>query len=289
MSLFTSKTILITGGTGSLGHALLKPLSKCGPDKIIIYSRDEFKQKTMAEEFSGNRHIAPRLRFMLGDVRDLARLNQVFACGVDCVVHAAALKQIPAIEYNPTEGVKTNVNGTMNVIDACVSNNVRKAVLISTDKACQPINLYGATKLTAEKLLLAANSYNKTRFSFVRYGNVLNSRGSVIELFLKLKAQGIHEFPITDGDMTRFWITLEEAAQLVLNALKSNSEKIIPRLPSMGMVDVGRAIDPDCTFKVIGVRPGEKIHEMLEEGYSSDTNDVWLTPEEFRKKLNISS
>lgn len=281
--MLSDKTILITGGTGSLGNALVKLIAqKFSPRKVIIFSRDEFKQHMMNQQYD-----FPWLRFFLGNVRDAKRVKDVMA-DVDYVVHAAALKQIPAIEYNPTEGVKTNVHGTINVIEACVANDVKKAVLISTDKAVHPVNLYGATKLTAEKLFLAANAYNKTTFSFVRYGNVLNSRGSVIELFMKLKAHGVREFPITDVDMTRFWITLNEAAELVIRALKSSATKIIPRLPSMKMVDVGRAIDPSCTFKVIGVRPGEKIHEMLDENYSSGTNDVWLSAEQFRNKLNIS-
>lgn len=281
--MLNDKVLLLTGGTGSLGHALVKLIAqKFIPRKVIIFSRDELKQHMMNQQYD-----YPWLRYFLGNVRDAKRLKDVMA-DVDYVIHAAALKQIPAIEYNPTEGVNTNVQGTINVIEACVANDVKKAVLISTDKACQPINLYGATKLCAEKLFVAANAFNKTRFSFVRYGNVLNSRGSVIELFMKLKAHGVREFPITDVDMTRFWITLNEAAELVIRALKSSATKIIPRLPSMKMTDVARAIDPECTFKVIGRRPGEKIHEMLDENYSSGTNDVWLTAEEFQKKLNIS-
>ena len=281
--MLNEKTILITGGTGSLGHALIELIAKkFTPHKVIIFSRDELKQHQMNQQYD-----YPWLRFFLGNVRDGKRVSDVIA-GVDYVVHAAALKQIPAIEYNPTEGVKTNVQGTMNVIEACVANDVKKAILISTDKAVHPVNLYGATKLCAEKLFVAANAYNKTRFSFVRYGNVLNSRGSVIELFLKLKAQGVREFPVTDLDMSRFWLTLEEAAGLVLRGLKSNLTKIIPRLPSMMMRDVAKAIDPHCVIKVTGVRPGEKIDEMLDEGYSSGTNDFWLTTKELRNKLNIS-
>ncbi|KKM22425.1 hypothetical protein LCGC14_1625470 [marine sediment metagenome] len=281
--MLNDKTVFLTGGTGSLGHALVELIAKkFTPRKVIIFSRDELKQHEMNQQYD-----FPWLRYFLGNVRDAKRVSDVMT-GVDYVVHAAALKQIPSIEYNPTEGVKTNVTGTMNVIDACVANGVKKAVLISTDKAVHPVNLYGATKLTAEKLFLAANNFNKTRFSFVRYGNVLNSRGSVIEFFVKLKEQGVKEFPITDMIMTRFWITLEDAAELVLRALKSSEQKIIPRLPSMGMADVARAIDPGCTFKVIGVRPGEKLHEALDEGYSSDKNDVWLSAEELREKLGIS-
>jgi len=203
--------ILITGGTGSLGHALVKKIcTDYKPKKLIIFSRDEYKQHKMNDKYDYG-----CLRYFLGDVRDLARLKSV--CGkVDYLIHAAALKQIPAIEYNPTEAIRTNVDGTTNVIEACIACNVKKAVLISTDKAVEPVNLYGATKLCAEKMFLAANSFNKTKFKVVRYGNVINSRGSVIERFLKLKEQGIKEFPITDKRMTRFWITLEDAADLVI-------------------------------------------------------------------------
>jgi UDP-N-acetylglucosamine 4,6-dehydratase len=225
------------------------------------------------------------LRYFLGDIRDLRRLKQVCK-GVDVVIHAAALKQIDMLEYNPTEAIKTNVDGTANVIETCIEDEVKKAVLISTDKAVNPINLYGATKLCAEKIWLAANSFNKTHFSFVRYGNVINSRGSVIETFLKLKSQGVKEFPITDRRMTRFWLTLDEAVDLIYQAIEGyNGEMYVPKIPSMKITDVARAIEPDCTFKEIGIRKGEKLNELLAEGYSSDKNDLWMTPEELREKL----
>jgi len=280
--MLNNKKILITGGTGSLGNALVgKICTDYKPEKLIIFSRDEYKQKLMAEKFD----YYPCLRFFLGDVRNVTRLKEVCR-DVDIVIHTAALKQIPTLEYNPTEAIKTNVDGTVNVVEACIACDVDRAVLISTDKAVNPINLYGATKLCAEKVFLAANSFNKTKFSVVRYGNVLNSRGSVIEHFLKLKEQGAKEFPITDKNMTRFWITLEDAASLVLTSL-SNGELTIPKLPSMKMVDIAKAIDPNCELKVTGIRPGEKLHECLKEGYTSDGNDWWLTPEELRRKIGI--
>jgi UDP-N-acetylglucosamine 4,6-dehydratase len=274
-------SILVTGGSGSLGHALVENICKeYTPKKVIIFSRDEFKQHQMQKQYDFG-----CLRYFLGDVRDLRRLKQVCK-GVDVVIHAAALKQIDTLEYNPVEAIKTNVDGTTNVIEACVADEVKKAVLISTDKAVNPVNLYGATKLCAEKIWLAANSFNKTYFSFVRYGNVINSRGSVIETFLKLKAQGIKEFPITDKNMTRFWITLDEAVDLVFQAIEGyNGEMYIPKIPSMKITDVARAIEPDCTFREIGIRKGEKMHESLMDGYSSDTNEIWMTLEELRGKL----
>ena len=294
----TGSKILITGGTGSLGKELVKRFIDYEPEKIIVFSRDEFKQSEMAKDFT-----EPNIRFFLGDVRDRDRLNQALS-GVDYVVHAAALKQVPALEYNPEEAVKTNVNGSMNVIDACIYNKVKKCILISTDKAVNPINLYGATKLCAEKLFIAANAYNKTSFSCVRYGNVIGSRGSVIPLFQKLKEQGAKKLPVTSPDMTRFWITLDEAVDLVMIALmKTDMGKIIvPRAPAMSMADLARAIIPDCEIEVIGVRAGEKIHESLisedsdnvvmvgndsiykTEPYTSDIAPM-LTREEFLEKL----
>jgi len=251
------KTVLVTGGTGSLGKKLIKRILESKPEKVIVFSRDEFKQSEMAKDF-------PEPRYFLGDVRDEQRLMQVM-CGVDYVVHAAALKQVPALEYNPEEAIKTNVQGSMNVISACNANGVEKCVFVSTDKAVNPVNLYGATKLCAEKLFLAANAYNKTEFVVTRYGNVIGSRGSVIPLFYKLRKQGIKKVPITSPDMTRFWITLEEAVNLVMLGL--NTAKggwiLVPRAPAMKITDVARAIIPDCEFEVIGVRPGEKIHESL--------------------------
>lgn len=294
------KRILVTGGTGSLGNKIVETFCVgYQPHKLIIFSRDEFKQSLMQKKYDYE-----CLRYFIGDVRDRRRLKQVCA-NVDIVIHAAALKQVPAIEYNPAEAIRTNIDGTMNVIEACIENDVKKAVFISSDKACSPINLYGATKFSGEKLWLAANSYNRTLFSVVRYGNVIDSRGSVVEHFLKLKEQGITEFPITDKRMTRFWITKRQAVELVINTLGMNHSgyPCIPHIPSMKITDLARAIEPECTFKEIGIRPGEKIHEMLagenEEvhyglgwtghqrngAYTSDTNTVWLTSEEFQKLL----
>jgi len=276
--------ICITGGTGSLGNALVPVLAAVKPKKIIIVSRDENKQHHMAAKFSG----IDCLRFILGDVRDTDRIKQVFS-GVDVVIHAAALKHIPKVEYNPTEAIKTNVIGTMNVVEACLASSVKKAVLISTDKAVAPVNLYGSTKLSGEKLFLAANAYNETIFSVVRYGNVLASRGSVIETFIKLKDEGVTEFPITDERMTRFWITLEEACNLVLTAIESDKPQVhIPDIPSMKITDVARTISPNCTFKITGIRPGEKLHESLSDGYDSNTNEWWMTKEELRRKLCLN-
>lgn len=282
------KKILITGGSGSLGHAVVEELPKrFKPEKVIIYSRDECKQFHMARQYA---HL-PWLRFLIGDVRDSERL--AWACrGVDYVIHAAAMKQIPLCEYNPLEAVKTNVNGSANLIQACLDNSVRRAVLVSTDKAYNPVNLYGATKMTAERLFIAANAYNKTQFRIIRYGNVLGSRGSVVETFLKLKEEQIHEFPITHPEMTRFWFMLPQAAQAVLTILTApdGSPPIyIPKLPSMRITDLAKAIDPDCTFRIIGRRPGEKLHESLCAGYSSDANDCFLTQEDLQKMLGIKS
>ena len=298
----TNGIFLITGGTGSLGKEFVKFISQnFTPRKIIIYSRDEYKQGIMAEEFA---HI-PSIRFLIGDVRDERRLKQAFE-NVDYVIHAAALKQIPTIEYNPTEAIRTNIDGTVNVIEACLANKVKRAILISTDKACEPINLYGATKLAAEKLFLTANVYCRTRFAAVRYGNVLASRGSIIETFLELKKKNIKVFPITCLTMTRFWITLEQAVKLCWFALNAEENKIfVPRLPSMRIADIAKAIEPSCEFDIIGIRPGEKIHEKMigqennnisfvdidlaayltpiPTNYSSDTNNLWLSALELRK------
>jgi len=272
--------ILITGGTGSLGNALI---SKLKANKIIIYSRDEYKQYLMAQKFINN----PNIQFLIGDVRDLDRLKQAMV-GVEVVVHTAALKHIAIGERNPTEVIKTNIDGTKNVVDACIACNVKRAVFISSDKAVAPINLYGTTKLIGEKLWLEANFYHKTLFNVVRYGNVLNSRGSVVELFMKLKKNGIKEFPITDLNMTRFWISLDEASDLVVKALTEGEKKIyIPDLPSMKITDLARAIDPDCIFREIGIRPGEKLHESLSDTLHSNTNKNWLTVEDLRKRLEL--
>ena len=296
--------IVITGGTGSLGRVLVDEICALySPRKLIIYSRDEYKQAVMSQEYS-----YPSLRFFIGDVRDLARLRQAVR-GADYLIHAAALKRIPALEYNPCEAIKTNIEGSRNVVDACVREGVRKAVLVSTDKAVHPINLYGATKLCAEKLFTAANVYGKTVFTVVRYGNVINSRGSVIEKFMALKRKGQKTFPVTHPDMTRFWITLEDAAIFVLRALKSEQGTYVPLIPSMKITDIAKAIEPDCKIDVIGIRAGEKLHERLvaddetvfvydpttpgdrltnqEISYpkTSNRNHRWLTAEELRRSI----
>lgn len=254
-------TILITGGTGSLGKKLTrKILSRHKPKKIIIFSRDELKQSEMQQTFTEK-----CLRFFIGDVRDKERMYRAFD-GVDFVVHAAALKQVPAAEYNPFEAIKTNILGAQNVIDVSVDLGVKKVVALSTDKAANPINLYGATKLCSDKLFISGNSYagsKPTRFSVVRYGNVVGSRGSVIPLFLKLRGAGV--LPVTDERMTRFWITLDQGAEFVLSSLSrmKGGEIFVPKIPSAGIMDVARAVAPNCQIRVVGIRPGEKLHETL--------------------------
>ena len=254
------KTILVTGGTGSFGkHFVSHLLKNHAFKKIIIFSRDELKQYHIQKEFSDS-----RLRFFLGDVRDLQRLHRAFS-GVDIVVHAAALKQVPALEYNPVEAIQTNIIGTQNVIDAAIDEGVGNVVLISTDKAAYPVNLYGSTKLCAEKLCVAANSYagGKTKFSVVRYGNVFGSRGSIVETILKNKQSDV--IHITHEDMTRFWITLDQACDLVLFALSEmvGGEIFVPKIPSMKLVDLVTAMAPHMRREIIGIRPGEKMHETL--------------------------
>jgi len=255
------KTILITGGTGSLGNKLTEIiLGRKRPRKLIILSRDELKQYEMSQRFA-----SPRLRFFLGDVRDKERLYRAFE-GVDYVIHAAALKQVPAAEYNPFEVIKTNILGAKNIIDVSMDTGVRKVVALSTDKAVNPVNLYGATKLCSDKLFISGNSYagpKPTRFSVVRYGNVAGSRGSVIPLFLRKKKSGV--MPITDMRMTRFWITLDESANFVIKSLEKmrGGEIFVPKIASSSIVDVARAIAPECTFNLVGIRPGEKLHEVL--------------------------
>ena len=280
------KVILCTGGTGSLGTEIINQVNNFfKPKKFIVFSRDEYKQSQLAAKY---RHI-PWLRFLIGDVRDKERLS--WACqGVDYVIHAAAMKRIQACEYAPLEAIKTNIMGSANVTQACLDNNVKRAVLVSTDKVPDARNLYGATKLAAEKLFLAANSYNRTQFRYIRYGNVLGSRGSVAELFMKLHSEGVKEFPITHKDCTRFWITIDQAAQAVITVLSAppNSPPIyIPRLPSMKITDLARAISPDCEFKYIGLTDGEKLHEKLCDNYTSDKNDWWLTAADVRKTLKL--
>ena len=256
--------ILITGGTGSLGCQLTRMLIDHAADStVVIYSRDEFKQFEMAHRFGGSE--AGRLRFFLGDVRDGERLRRALD-GVDYVIHAAALKQVPAAEYNPFEFIKTNVIGAENVISASIDRGVKKVVALSTDKAANPINLYGATKLCSDKLFVSGNNYSgrhATRFAVVRYGNVVGSRGSVVPFFLQQRKSG--ELPITDVRMTRFWITLEQGACLVLNALRemSGGEIFVPKIPSMRITDLARVISPKARTPVVGIRPGEKLHEVM--------------------------
>lgn len=256
------KTVLITGGTGSLGKKLTEIiLSRYSPKRLIIMSRDELKQSEMKHAWRDE----PSLRFFIGNVRDKDRLLRAFD-GVDYVIHAAALKQVPAAEYNPFEAIKTNVLGAQNVIDVAVDVGVKKVVALSTDKAANPINLYGATKLCSDKLFISGNSYaggKPTRFSVVRYGNVVGSRGSVIPLFLRLRDTG--RLPITDERMTRFWITLDQGADFVLKSLErmKGGEVFVPKIPTAGITDIARAIAPKCEIEHVGIRPGEKLHETL--------------------------
>jgi UDP-N-acetylglucosamine 4,6-dehydratase/5-epimerase len=315
------KSILVTGGTGSFGRAFVRRLlDEHDPERIIVYSRDELKQYEMAQEFSDS-----RLRFFIGDVRDKERLMRAFD-GVDTVVHAAALKHVPIAEYNPFECIRTNVHGAMNVIDCAIDRGVQRVVALSTDKAAMPINLYGATKLVSDKLFVAAHNYSARsgcRFSIVRYGNVMGSRGSVIPFFMKKRESGV--IPVTDRRMTRFWITLEHGVDFVLMAARTmqGGEIFVPKIPSMRIVDLIEAIAPGCRTEEIGIRPGEKLHELMipsddarrtlefehhfvvtpdfefwnpthyTEGtpvsdrfeYSSDRNTEWLTVERMREVL----
>ena len=264
MNIFNRKTILITGGTGSFGKTFIQYLLKnYKTKKLIVFSRDEFKQFKMGEEIPHPDNL--KLRYFLGDVRDLPRLEMAFR-GVDIVIHAAALKQVPTLEYNPTEAIKTNIIGSQNVIEAAINQRVPRVLLISSDKAVQPINLYGATKLSAEKLFVAANSYSphKTLFSAVRYGNVIASRGSIIETILTSQNK-IGSIKITDPEMTRFWLTLKQSCQLVTFALENmkGGEIFIPNIPSMKIGNLFKAIAPDAKTEIIGLRPGEKMHEIL--------------------------
>lgn len=265
--MFTNKTILITGGTGSFGKKFIKTVLAQYPDvkKIIVYSRDEFKQFIMSTMPEFAPHIS-KLRFFIGDVRDKERLRMAME-GVDYVVHAAALKQVPACEYNPFEAIKTNVMGAQNVIDICLEHNVDKVVALSTDKACSPVNLYGATKLCSDKLFIAANGYSsrQTRFAVVRYGNVAGSRGSVIPFFQRLVNEGKTSLPITDPEMTRFWLKLENAVWLVMKAFEimRGGELYVKKIPSMRIMELAKAIAPKLDTHIIGIRPGEKVHEQM--------------------------
>ncbi|OGZ62606.1 MAG: UDP-N-acetylglucosamine 4,6-dehydratase (inverting) [Candidatus Staskawiczbacteria bacterium RIFCSPHIGHO2_02_FULL_34_10] len=317
-----NKTILITGGTGSFGQKFTETVLKNhNPKAIRIFSRSEYLQWEMAQKFKDE-----RLRFFIGDIRDKERLSRAMN-GVDIVVHAAALKQVPIAEFNPMEAIKTNINGTANVVDVAIDNGVEKAILISTDKAVNPVNLYGATKLCAEKLFIQANAYvgsRKTKFSCVRYGNVVGSRGSVVPVFLEQKKTGT--LTVTDEKMTRFWITLEQGVALVINSIASmyGGEIFIPKIPSMKIMDLVKVISPEAQVKITGIRPGEKLHEILltadearhslefdsyfiiepefafwkkeslKEGktfvegfnYSSDNNTQWFKQEDFKKLVN---
>ncbi|MBR5798442.1 MAG: UDP-N-acetylglucosamine 4,6-dehydratase (inverting) [Lachnospiraceae bacterium] len=324
--LLDNKTILITGGTGSFGKCFTKyVLEHYNPKKIIIYSRDEFKQFIMQGEF---REYAEKLRFFIGDVRDKERLTRAFE-GVDYVIHAAALKQVPACEYNPNEAIKTNIHGAQNVIDAALDTNVKKVVALSTDKAVNPVNLYGGTKLVSDKLFIAANAYAGTKdinFSIVRYGNVAGSRGSVIPKFYDMIKKGATELTITDYRMTRFWISLTQGVELVIKALEeaTGGETFISKIPSFKISDLAEAMLPGCQTREIGIYPGEKLHEIMvtvedssttyeydkhfivypqvtwndkqkintsgkkvPEGfsYSSDNNTEWLSVEDIRELL----
>ncbi len=287
---WSQQTILITGGTGSFGKAFLRTmLADYHPNKLIVYSRDELKQHDMRQ--SGLNH--PSLRFFIGDVRDRDRLKRALE-GVDIVIHAAALKQVPACEYNPMEAIKTNILGSGNVVDAALDAGVRQVLALSTDKAVNPVNLYGATKLAAEKLVIQSNVYaaNKiTQMSCVRYGNVVGSRGSVVPVFLQQRASG--EVTITDERMTRFWLTLEQGVRFVIRCVEQmhGGEVFIPKIPSMGIMDLAKAVAPRNKVRIIGIRPGEKLHEVLiseDEARStvelpdmfvvSPAEDVWTKP-----------
>lgn len=291
------KVILITGGTGSFGQAMIrKLLDNYNPKAIRVFSRDELKQHEMRIKFQNHE----KLRFFIGDVRDQQRLERAMK-GVDTVFHAAALKQVPACEYNPIEAIRTNVDGAINVIEASLNNNVQQVIALSTDKAAGPVNLYGATKLCSDKLFIHANNYaghQNIRFSVVRYGNVMGSRGSVIPVFREQLQKG-KRLTITDKRMTRFWITLDQATDFVLSALSimHGGEIFVPKIPSMSMVDLALAMEPDAEIDIIGIRPGEKIHEALiteEEGmraaelddrYVIEPDAVWWsTPEHYKNK-----
>jgi len=261
--MFNNKSILITGGTGSFGKQYVKTLlERYQPKKLIIYSRDELKQFEMKQTLDQD-----RMRYFIGDVRDRDRLIQAMS-GVDYVIHAAALKQVPAAEYNPMECIKTNIHGAENVIQAALANNVEKVIALSTDKAANPINLYGATKLVSDKLFVAANNIaggHKTRFAAVRYGNVVGSRGSVVPFFKNRIDEGCDYLPITDARMTRFWITLQQGVDFVLKnfARMHGGEIFVPKIPSVNVVELARAMAPNLPHKIIGIRPGEKLHEIM--------------------------
>ncbi|MDF2065818.1 UDP-N-acetylglucosamine 4,6-dehydratase (inverting) [Bacillus sp. Cr_A10] len=277
-----NKTVLVTGGTGSFGKKFIKKALEQEVKKVIVFSRDELKQFEMAQEYTD-----PRIRFFIGDVRDKDRLYRAFD-GVDIVIHAAALKHVGACEYNPFEAVKTNINGAQNIIEAAIDCGVEKVIALSTDKACSPVNLYGATKLASDKLFVAGNSYvgeKKTRFSVVRYGNVVGSRGSVVPFFKKVKETGT--LPITDERMTRFWITLDQGVQFVIDNLERmhGGEIFIPKIPSMKVTDLAKAIAPECETKIVGIRAGEKLHEAMitkdDARHTVEFNEYFVIQPEF--------
>ena len=280
--MFNGKNILITGGTGSFGKKYTEILlRKFKPNRLIIYSRDELKQFEMSMVFN-----QPCMRYFIGDVRDGERLKEAMQ-GVDYVIHAAALKQVPAAEYNPMECIKTNIHGAENVIQAALYNHVEKVMALSTDKAANPINLYGATKLASDKLFVAANNIvgkRRTRFAAVRYGNVIGSRGSVVPFFQKLINEGAKELPITDVHMTRFLITLEQGVNFVLKNFErmQGGEIFIPKIPSMYMTELAKAMAPDLPHKIVGIRPGEKLHETM-----CPADDSHLTHDKFRELMRV--
>lgn len=277
--MFNNSSILVTGGTGSFGHTFVPMLlERFNPRKVIIFSRDEMKQWEMAKKFDGD----PRVRFFIGDVRDKDRLYRALD-GVDYVVHAAATKIVPTAEYNPFECIKTNINGAMNLIDACIDKGVKRVVALSTDKASSPINLYGATKLASDKLFVSGNSYaggHDTRFAVVRYGNVMGSRGSVIPFFMSVKGQGV--LPITDERMTRFMISLEEGVELVWHAFEDmeGGEIYVKKIPSMKVTDLARVVAPDARQEIVGIRPGEKLHEQMIG--AEDSHYTYEYPEHYK-------
>jgi len=295
--MFNNKTILVTGGTGSFGKRFIKKVaSSYKVKKIIVYSRDEYKQFQMQKEFPASKF--PFMRFFLGDVRDLDRLKMAMR-GTDYVVHAAALKHVPGAEYNPMEFVKTNINGAENVIQAAISQKVNKVVALSTDKAANPINLYGATKLASDKIFVAANNIvgaQKTYFSVVRYGNVVGSRGSVVQVFNEMIKGGSNFLPITDKRMTRFWITLDEGVNFVIKTFSrmTGGEIYVPKIPSIKIIDLAKAMAPNLKVKLVGIRAGEKIHEMMcpnESHYLTlefkDHFVIFPSPEYFEKKISF--
>lgn len=318
------KVILITGGTGSFGKKCTEIILKnYKPKKLIIFSRDEFKQFEMSQKFNVREY--PCIRYFIGDIRDKERLHRAFS-SVDYIIHTAAMKQVPTAEYNPFEAVMTNIIGTQNIINVAIDNGVKKVIALSTDKAVNPINLYGATKLCSEKLFIAGNAYSpseKTRFSVVRYGNVIGSRGSVVPFFIQKRDTG--KLSITDPRMTRFWITLEHGVNFVLNRLcdMQGGEIFVPKIPSMKIIDIAKAICPECDTEVVGIRPGEKLNEILismedarnvielkdfyiiqpifmswvyenwkhgkkvanDFEYVSNNNDIWLTADELKEMI----